>query len=245
MPPGRVSAGAASRRRLPPAGARRVRGGRRVVINADDLGHSGGVNLGVAQAHDAGVVTSASLMVNGAAAVHAARLAAARPGLSVGLHFVAPADTDIDDADRLAAELARQLARFRELTGREPSHLDSHHHVHADGDRMDTFRTAARELGVPIRHRPGIRYIGGFYGQWEAGVTDLTHLTREYLLELVATEAIGQVSEISCHPAAHVRGLRSSYGVERLVELETLTSPGLAAAIADLGVTLVTFDALR
>jgi len=34
-----------------------------LIVNADDLGLSGGVNRGIARAHDEGIVTSASAMV--------------------------------------------------------------------------------------------------------------------------------------------------------------------------------------
>ena len=38
---------------------------RAVIVNADDFGQSAGINRGVIEAHERGVVTSASLMVAG------------------------------------------------------------------------------------------------------------------------------------------------------------------------------------
>jgi chitin disaccharide deacetylase len=55
---------------------------RRLVVNADDLGLSPGVNEGILEAHTTGIVTSASLMVNRPGAEHAATLLAAHPSLS-------------------------------------------------------------------------------------------------------------------------------------------------------------------
>ena len=45
---------------------------RRLVVNADDFGRSRSVNRAVIQAHREGILTSASLMVNGTAAAEVA-----------------------------------------------------------------------------------------------------------------------------------------------------------------------------
>ena len=42
-----------------------------LIVNADDFGLTAGVNTGIIRAHEQGIVTSASLMVRGAAAVAA------------------------------------------------------------------------------------------------------------------------------------------------------------------------------
>ncbi len=60
---------------------------RRLVVNADDFGRSQSVNRAVIQAHREGILTSASLMVNGAAAEEAVALAREHPALGVGLHL--------------------------------------------------------------------------------------------------------------------------------------------------------------
>ena len=61
---------------------------RRLIVSADDFGLSPGVNAGIMRAHREGVLTDASLMVNGAAFEEAVELARAAPTLSVGLHLV-------------------------------------------------------------------------------------------------------------------------------------------------------------
>jgi len=58
-----------------------------LIVNADDFGWDEGVNLGIVRAHRAGLVRSASLMVNMPAAESAAYLARSEPGLEVGLHL--------------------------------------------------------------------------------------------------------------------------------------------------------------
>jgi hopanoid biosynthesis associated protein HpnK len=60
---------------------------RRLVVNADDFGRSDAINQAVIRAHRDGILTSASLMVNEAAADDAVALARQNPGLGVGLHL--------------------------------------------------------------------------------------------------------------------------------------------------------------
>jgi chitin disaccharide deacetylase len=61
---------------------------RRLIINADDLGLTAGVNRAIFEAHGHGVVTSATLMANARASHEAAALAQKSPELSVGCHVV-------------------------------------------------------------------------------------------------------------------------------------------------------------
>ena len=58
----------------PTAGAARV-----LIVNADDFGLSAGVNRGIVEAHERGIVTSASLMVRRPAAREAADYARTHP----------------------------------------------------------------------------------------------------------------------------------------------------------------------
>src|SRR5215211_263293 len=62
-------------------------GARMLVVNADDLGMSAGVNRGIFEAHERGIVTSASLMVRWPGVREAAAYAKAHPRLGVGLHL--------------------------------------------------------------------------------------------------------------------------------------------------------------
>lgn len=57
-------------------------------MNADDFGFTRGVNRGIVEAHSRGVVTSSTLMANGAAFSDAVALAQTLPRLSVGCHVV-------------------------------------------------------------------------------------------------------------------------------------------------------------
>jgi predicted glycoside hydrolase/deacetylase ChbG (UPF0249 family) len=212
-----------------------------LVVNADDFGMSRGVSEGIIDAHVNGIVTSASLMVNRPGAEHAAALLDVHPSLSVGLHFEDDGVHDLDDPAQATALFAAQLERFRELTGTEPTHIDSHHHVHNEDERIELFRSLAEPLAVPVRHDGRVAYIGGFWAQWEVGVTNLGYIRRSFLVHLIANEARGAATELACHPAKMLGDFRSSYLEERGVELATLTEPGLRQEIEELGVTLVSY----
>jgi len=60
---------------------------RRLVVNADDLGLTPAVNDGIFDAHDHGILTSASLVANAPATVDAIERADSRPALGVGVHL--------------------------------------------------------------------------------------------------------------------------------------------------------------
>jgi predicted glycoside hydrolase/deacetylase ChbG (UPF0249 family) len=209
-----------------------------LIVNADDFGNAVGVNDGIIEAHVTGILTSTSLMVDRPAAADAARVAREHPRLSVGLHYVEDGP-EIDEPGHIARTFAAQLARFRELTGSEPTHVDSHHHVHLT--RMSTFAPLVEPLGVPLRGDGRVTYLGAFYAQPRRGVVDLDRVRTPFLLELLSREATGEWAELGCHPAHVTDDLRSGYSGEREVELATLTEPDLHARIETLGLTLASF----
>jgi chitin disaccharide deacetylase len=210
----------------------------RLIVNADDFGLTEGVNQGIVEAHADGVVTSTSLMVHGAAADHAVRLAAEYPELSIGLHFVD--DTPgLDNPAHASREFAAQLERFRELMGSEPTHVDSHHHVHMR--RMATFAPLVEPLGVPLRGDGRVQYLGAFFAHPRVGVVEPDRIREPFLLRLLETEVRADVVELGCHPGRVTAELRSSYGPEREVEIETLTAAGLRAKIERLGLALANY----
>ena len=58
-----------------------------LIVNADDLGWTDGVNRGIVEAFRHGIVTSASLLANGAAFAGGVEAARSAPGLGVGIHL--------------------------------------------------------------------------------------------------------------------------------------------------------------
>src|SRR5262245_13991236 len=60
---------------------------RSLIVNADDFSLSEGVNRGIIEAHERGIVTSASLLVRKPAAAAAADHGREHPRFSLGLHL--------------------------------------------------------------------------------------------------------------------------------------------------------------
>ena len=224
---------------------------RRLIVNADDFGRSRAVNEGVVRAHEDGIVTSASLMVRGAAAAEAAASAPSR--LSLGLHVdlaewtyrdgewqVVYERVPVDDGDAVAAEVEEQLARFRALVGRDPTHVDSHQHVHRDEPVASVLRAVAERLGVPLRHFGPIAYCGAFYGQDGRGVRYPELIGVDALVATLASLPEG-VTELVCHPGVEDANDEGMYAAERARELETLCDPRVRAALAKEAIELRSF----
>jgi predicted glycoside hydrolase/deacetylase ChbG (UPF0249 family) len=208
-----------------------------LIVNGDDFGWSHGINRGIVEAHERGILTSASMMVDPPASAEAALLGARHPTLDVGLHVVLgpPADSSPQEA-----EVERQLARFIELTGQLPTQIDSHHNVHHEQRLLPAFLVTAERHGLPLRGHCGVRHIATFYGQWN-GEPHLEHVDPNALAHIVDTEVEDGFNELCCHPGYVDGDLASSYTLERQTELETLCDPSVAALLDERGIRLVTF----
>jgi chitin disaccharide deacetylase len=213
-----------------------------LIVNADDLGVTAGVNSGIVEACRHGIVTSASLMVRRPAAAEAVQLARELPALSLGLHVdlgewtfdgedwvATELVVQLDDEAAVAAEVERQLTAFATQVGRTPTHLDSHQHVHRQEPVRTVLARIAARLGVPLRHAGAVRYCGDFYGQDE-NAEPLPRLIIEPTLIALLHDLPDGVTELCCHPG-YAHGLISDYAWEREVELQTLCSAEVRRAV--------------
>lgn len=227
-----------------------------LIVNADDFGLSAGVNRGIIECAERGIVTSASLMVRWPAAAEAAAYAKKNHAISVGLHVdlgewvlrngeweLLYKVVDTDDASAVRNEIHRQVAEFQRLVGRDPSHLDSHQHAHRNEPARSIMLNLARELGVPLREcDPRIRYCGDFYGQGDEGESQPELLTLANLRKILGGLPAG-ITELGCHPG-YGEGLDSPYSGERIEELRVLCKPETRVGVAELGFQLCNFNQL-
>ena len=152
-----------------------------LIVNADDLAWTEGVNRGIADAHRKGLVTSTSLLANGRAFASALAVARANPALGVGVHLNlsdGPPTAKPDDVRGLLNEvncledgpeslLLRIASRSLPLaevehewdaqiqkvrdTGVHPTHVDGHKHVQ--------MLPGLFEIAVRLAKKHGIRAI--------------------------------------------------------------------------------------
>jgi predicted glycoside hydrolase/deacetylase ChbG (UPF0249 family) len=223
-----------------------------LIVNADDLGLTDGVNRGVLRAHCEGIVTSASMMVRQPAAESAAAAARLHPLLSLGLHVdlgewrladgkwtATYLRVDPSSQTAVQSEVESQLADFRRLVGRDPTHIDSHQHVHREQPVRGVLGDLASHLGIPLRHRSTARYFGGFYGRGRDNRPLPGAITPEALV-MTVRELPDGVTELCCHPG-EPSAEPLDYDAERAVELTSLCHPTVRAELGQVGVELRAF----
>ncbi|MGD1996889.1 MAG: carbohydrate deacetylase [Anaerolineae bacterium] len=198
---------------------------RLLIVNADDFGRTPGVTEGVLQAHERGIVTSTTAMVNLSGAERAVQGAGERaPELGMGVHLNITAGRPIlppgeipslvgSDGGfypirrlvarlgelalgQVGAELMAQVERFRSW-GREPTHLDSHHHVLYLSSAL--FRVL---VGVADRYHLPIRY------PWPRGPISRGELARLAEAHRVSSDDLPSIMA-DCHAILRQSRLRT------------------------------------
>lgn len=241
-----------------------------VIVNADDLGLWPSVNQGIFTAWTQRVISDSTVLANAPdlTAVLATARAAALPvgihlNLTLGQPLCDPAEipalvtpdgrfmkrqqwTLPLPMDQVRRELSRQAQRVLEL-GWQPSHLDSHHHVHRYPEVLAVVIELAHELRLPVRavdaemreqlHRHGIATPDHFSMAFYAEAA-----TAEMLIDLTE-HCPGGVLEIMTHPGYVTPDLPSSYR-DREQELSALTDHRWRAYLAKRGINIVGFNDL-
>lgn len=148
-----------------------------LIVTADDFNLSEGVNRGILDAHQHGIVTETSVMVNLGDLQQATAMLAGAPRLAVGLHLnitrgrplASPsAVAELLGADgqfcgspqalpvqlrsaTVQAEFQAQVDAFVRTFARLPQHFDTHHHVHQHPVVLDVLLDLAASLRLPVR----------------------------------------------------------------------------------------------
>ena len=240
-----------------------------LIFNADDYGRTPEISAGILECFRNGVVRNTTAMMGFATANDMSALK--ESGIACGLHFTLTAGAPLADwpDDLLDAE-GRMMRNFdgvpQEIMSDElcaqwdalvacgiiPTHIDSHHHVHADPRVLSVVIELAIKRGVPVRpandlvaaqlKRYGIvhpdSFSTEFYGREK--------ISSGTIYEVLRNAASGSL-EIMCHPGYSSAALEasSSYAKERMAELAVLTGGWFALEIERLGWLLGNYRDIR
>lgn len=234
----------------------------KLIVNADDCGYSEGINRGIAHCFEQGVVRSTTLMANMSGFTHALALIEKHPLMRAGsgVHLNITRGKPLSDApslideqglmykrndwhnvceEEITAEFTAQIERVLEANI-TPTHLDSHHHVHAMPRLVGIIRRLSSRYGLPVRpyacwHRHDIYLSTAFSGQ---------EVTEDLLIgELQKGLDSGRrFMELMCHPGYPEPELKSEY-VLREAEVDILCGERVARFIARNEIELCSYAA--
>lgn len=244
---------------------------RAIIINADDLGLWPAVDRGILDAWIQGAVSDSSIFAT-APDLPTVLRQATDTGLPVGIHLnltygkplsdpaAIPALVTADGAFmkrtmwtlplpvmQVAHELRRQVERVLAL-GCHPSHLDSHHHVHAYPEILPVVIALAQELHVPVRATDAAMRAT----LTAAGIPHPDDFTMQFYNEAATADTLittveacpGGVLEIMTHPGYGDPDMPSSYRSEREQELRVLTSDRWNRYLDERGIVRMGFHTL-
>jgi Uncharacterized protein conserved in bacteria len=264
-----------------------------LIVNADDYGLTPGVSAGIRRAHLTGLVTSTTAMMNQPYVLQELpKLFAECPNLGLGVHLtltlgapvlpVAQVPSLVDEnghffrrdpfirhleqlnLDEVVAEWHAQVEKFIHATGRQPDHLDAHHHsAYFTPALFSALLDLAAEYRCPIRVPYGLDSAGSaayLPGEnLEANFAKVSEMRQQRaprttegfcgtFYDETATlpylrHALKQISltpqhtwELMVHPAEVDEPLLaiSSYAAQRARELEVLTDSTMQSYVDSL-----------
>ena len=179
---------------------------KRLIINSDDYGRSSEISQGIRLAHQYGVVTSTTCMMNIPTTADDVRLAVEEtPHLGLGVHLVLTMGKPILphealrsvtdekgnflqyepfvknlprlDVQEVKAEWRAQIETFVAAAGKKPDHLDSHHHSsYFSPELFRAMLELSQEYDCPIR----FPFTGGDHRELKPTEPHVPALTREF-----------------------------------------------------------------
>ena len=185
---------------------------KRLIVNADDCNLTPGVTRGILLAHDRGVVSSTTLLINLPLEDSTIQEIKKRKRLGLGLHlnvtlgipvtlptripslvqpdgrFRRPADyfKKMSSVQEVAREYEAQIRLFERRFKRRPDHLDTHHHLHDHPPFFAAISETAKRWKLPIRRCRVFQL-----SEYAKGVQDLR--TTDYLFGNLEARYIWQL----------------------------------------------------
>ncbi len=229
---------------------------RKLIVNADDFGQSKGINKGIIQAYEQGILTSASMMVRYPASAEAVAFAKNNQSLGIGLHvdlgewIYTNGDwtslyevVSLNNKDEVEKEVLFQLETFLLLMGRKPTHIDSHQHVHQKELLRPVFIEVAHKLNITLRGcSKDVAYCGDFYGQCIDGSPFHSAISVEGLQQIISKLPFG-TTELACHPGLD-NDIKTMYKIEREKEVATLCDASIPKSITNFNIILSSFEGI-
>jgi predicted glycoside hydrolase/deacetylase ChbG (UPF0249 family) len=166
----------------------------RLIVNSDDYGRTAEVSRGIRQAHQKGIVTSTTCLMNLPTTADDIKIALREtPKLGLGVHLVLTAGRPLLPPDEIGTLVApdgefhkllpftdgiyridpteaktewrAQIEAFVAAAGRKPTHLDSHHHCsYFTEGLLRAMLELAQKYGCAIRNPIGHTEGGGMSG---------------------------------------------------------------------------------
>jgi predicted glycoside hydrolase/deacetylase ChbG (UPF0249 family) len=226
----------------------------KLIVNADDFGQSEGINKGIIQSYEKGILTSASLMVRYSSTTVYAAEYAKKNNLALGLHldlgeWIYNNENwnpiyeviSLDDISAVTEEIKNQLHVFYNLVGRNPTHIDSHQHVHKRKSILPIILDIARDLNVTLRGcTKKVNYCGDFYGQTSDSSPYHEAISAQNLKKIISTLPVG-ITEVACHPGINVE-IATMYKIERDIEVNSLCDKDVRETIFNSDIELCSFS---
>ncbi|RHM60898.1 MULTISPECIES: chitin disaccharide deacetylase [Coprobacillaceae] len=242
---------------------------KKLIVNGDDFGLSEGQTLGILKAHRDGILTSTTCLINMPFASQSLEMAKQYPQLGIGLHLTITIGKPVlktglsftdengyfkkrgayddyephPDQDELYQEWKAQIEKFISMTGKLPTHLDSHHHVHLLPQCIEVTKRLADEYHLPMRQDkplindyPFARFSEDFYGE---------SVTKDMLYQIFNYD--DEIFEIMCHPAFMDWTIysQSSYNILRTKELELLCLPEIKDYLHKNHIELINYTQIK
>lgn len=246
---------------------------KQLLLRADDLGFSEGVNYGIAKTVRSGLIQNCGIMVNMDATEHAVDLVASTPcclglhcNVSVGRPICPPEEVptlvdargvfhnsrryreaaeDFASIEDLRRELTAQYRRYLSLFGKKPSYFEAH-------------AVESRNLGIALEQvaaENGLFYQPSFCDFTMGGTyvinTPSHSMEPDYDARSALKQALSKAREgkcylYVCHPGyvdSYLLG-NSSVTLARAKEVDMLCDPEIRCWLHDQGFELVTYDRL-
>jgi chitin disaccharide deacetylase len=239
-----------------------MRGVRRLIVTADDVGLDRGMTAGAIEAHRNGIVTACSIVANGREFDDAVARLRDCPSLEVGVHLTLVEERSLTTGEAMPKSWMRFLVtRFGDVEGElrlqiervlvsglRITHLNGHQHLHqwprvarivqrlAEEYRIGYVRVVNDRGGRRRRLAMAVLNRLGDRKRNTIGVAEAGQLTAPRILELL--DYVEGVTELVAHPGVGVTGY-SHWSYDWEAETRALCDPAVRQAVAAKQIQLI------